>query len=188
MEIEIIYPSPKKIDRRKAEGILKGIFLSAAYVCGLINIFVGGKPWSVVVIWILWFIWSLVISRDLVEYNRISQTAKLLVYTCILLILIDLCLSSGWAAFVVPIVSFGALMLIGFMVFTNLSRHKQNLMPMFWLIAAALIAVSVSLSGWPAMNWPILVLGITAVTILGLSVVVLKTDLIRELKKRFHTG
>jgi len=190
MDIEIVYPERKKISHHTAERAARWIFAAAAYICALVNILVGGKPWSVVVLWGLWFVWSLVIGRDLVEYNRISQTAKLLFNTCVLLVLIDLCLASGWAAFVVPIVSFGTLAAIGVMFFTNLSRQKQNLMPMFWLIGASLVAMAVSLSGWglPATNWPMLALGLTAFTMLTVSVIVLKSDLVRELKKRFHTG
>jgi len=37
------------------------------------------------------------------------------------------------------------------------------------------------------MNWPMLLLGITAFTMLAVSVIVLKRDLLRELRKRFHT-
>jgi hypothetical protein len=77
-------------------------------------------------LWALWSVWSLAVSRDLVEYNRVSQTVKLLVHTCVLLVLIDLCLSSGWAGFVVPIVSFATLFMVGVLFFSDLSRQKRT--------------------------------------------------------------
>jgi hypothetical protein len=187
MEIEIVYPPRKRFAYPRAVTLIKWVFVSAAYVCSIVNLAVGGKPWSVVVLWALWSVWSLAVSRDLVEYNRVSQTVKLLVHTCVLLVLIDLCLSSGWAGFVVPIVSFATLFMVGVLFFSDLSRQKQNLMPMIWLIGASLIAMIVSLAGWPGMNWPMLLLGITAFTMLAVSVIVLKRDLLRELRKRFHT-
>lgn len=187
MTIEIVYPSPKKKKRRRAALVIKWCFVAAAYVCPIINILTGGKPWSIIVLWALWFAWSGFVSRDLIEYNRISQTAKLLVYTCILLVLIGLCLSPGWLGFVIPIVSFATLMVIGVLFFSNLSKQKQNMMPMVWLIGASFVAIIASLSGWPRMNWPMAVLGTTAVALLAASILVLKKDLLRELRKRFHT-
>jgi len=187
MDIEIVYPSPAKRRRSWWLAAVQWSFVVTAYLCATINLLVGGKPWSLVVLWSLWFVWSLLFSRDLVEYNRISQAAKLLLNTCVLLVLIDRCLVSGWAEFVVPIVCFGSLLAIGALFFTDLSRQRQNMMPMVWLIGASLVAMLVSLSGWPAMNWPMIVLGVTAFTMLVASLIVLKEDLVREIRKHFHT-
>lgn len=187
MTIEIVYPTPQKKNRRRAVDITKWCFVAAAYICPIVNFIIGGKPWSIVVLWVLWFVWSAFVSPDLVEYNRISQTAKLLVYTCILLVLIGLCLSPGWVGFVIPIVSFGTLIIIGVLFFSNLPRQKQNLMPMVWLIGASFITIIASAIGWPEMNWPMIALGTTAFALLVASMIVLKKDLLRELKKRFHT-
>ncbi len=186
MVSDIVYPIPKKIYRRVAVNVIKWCFIATAYICPIVNLSFGGKPWSLVVLWALWSVWSLAVSRDILEYNRISQSAKSLVYICIMLILIDLCISSGWAGFVVPIVSFGTLIIIGILLFSNLSKQKQNLMPMVWLIAASLVALAASFIGWPEMNWPIITLGATAGALLVASILILKNDLLRELKKRFH--
>lgn len=104
-----------------------------------------------------------------------------------MLILIETFLSSGWAGFVVPIVSFTSLIVMGVLFFTNLPIQKQNLMPMMWMIAAALVAIMASLIGWPKMNWPFIVLGATAFALLIVTFIVLPKELIRELQKRFHT-
>ena len=188
MDIKITYPTPKMKDYRYIINILRLCFLAASYICPIVNLFTGGKPWSLVVLWGLWFIWFLFISRDLVEYNRISQTAKSLVYTCILLILIDRYLAPGWASFVIPIVSFGALIVMGILFFTNIPKQKQNMMPMVWLIAASFAVTIIALLGWLNLNWPMVTLGSTAFVLLVVSAVILKKELLREIKKRFHVS
>ncbi|HRX91630.1 MAG TPA: hypothetical protein P5042_02365, partial [Candidatus Izemoplasmatales bacterium] len=114
MEVKITYPAR---DRKKSRALLlrsvvKWLFVASAYVCPIINISAGGPAWSIYVLWFLLFVWSFAFSPDLVEYNLISQTAKFLVFTCVLLALIDIIHSLGWAMFVIPIICFGGLAVI----------------------------------------------------------------------------
>lgn len=189
MKIKLTYPpaQQKRLAAERLRYILRWCFSVASYVCAIVNLCVGGPAWSLVVIWSLWCVWSMIVSPSLVEYNRISQTAKTLINACILLILIDTVFSSGWAEFVVPIVSFGSLIIIGILFLSDLPKQKHNIMPMVWLIAASLVAVISSLIGWPKLDWPMIVLGSTALLLLIVCVAVLRADLLRELKKRFHT-
>ena len=94
MKIERTYPLPSKPHFQHQQVIrwAKWPFLAAAYLCPILNLALGGKPWSLVVLWSLWIAWSSLVSPDMVAYNRISQLAKLLFQSCVLLILIDLCL------------------------------------------------------------------------------------------------
>lgn len=132
MEIKNVYPPLKrKLNRRRKLRTACGwCFLAAAAACVIVNICVGGKAWSAVALWALWMIWSTLLTPVLVENNLISQSARLLINTCILLILIDLTISSGWAAFVIPIVCYGMLIAIGIIFFLNVSKQRQNMMPM----------------------------------------------------------
>ncbi|MGI6151449.1 MAG: DUF6320 domain-containing protein [Christensenellales bacterium] len=189
MKIEPAYPAVQKsrLAAERLRYILRWCFSVASYVCVIVNLCVGGVAWSLVVLWSLWCVWSIFVSPSLVEYNRISQTSKSLMDVCVLLILIDTILSSGWAHFVVPIVSFGSLIVIGVLFLSDLPKQKHNMMPMVWLIAASFVAVIGSLIGWPQMGWPMIVLGSTALLLLLVCIAVLRQDLLRELKKRFHT-
>lgn len=189
MEVDIIYPIPAKSPRAKGatRRVFQWIFLAAGVVCPIVNLSAGGRPWSIVVVWTLISVWSLFISRDMVEYNRISQPAKASVYACILMVLIELCLASGWAAFAVPIVCFGTLVLLGILFFSNLQRQRQNLMPLLWLIFISLISLAVSGLLYKHFGWPMLVLTCTAAALLIALAATLRLDLLRELKKRFHT-
>jgi hypothetical protein len=189
MEIEYVYPSQTIRERmwEKVRRVLKWCFCVIAYASPVVNLCVGGKAWSVIVLWSLWFIWSMLLSPSLIERNRISQAAKVLINTCVLLIIIDTVSSYGWSAFVIPIIGFGALVIIGVLFLSDITKQRQNMMPMIWLILASFAAIICSLIGWPRMSWPMIVLGATALALLAVCVVVLRRDLLLELRKRFHT-
>ncbi len=188
MKIRLNYPPANRsiLIAERIRYVIRWCFSVAAYVCLIVNLAIGGDAWSLVVIWSLWCIWSLIVSPSLVEYNRISQTSKTLIFVCVLLILIDSVFYSGWAQFVVPIVSFGSLVVIGILFLSDLPKQKHNMMPMVWLIAAAFVAFISSLLGWPRLGWPMIALGSTALLLLLVCFAVLRLDLLRELRKRFH--
>ena len=189
MDIKIVYPSvsKRKLTAPVVRNAAKWVFLISAYACVVGNLFSGGRAWSVVVLWSLWFLWSFLFAPDMVEYNRISQTVKFLADCCVLLILINVLLSPGWAAFVVPVICFGGLILIAILFFTDLEKQRQNMMPMIWLLAGSVLVIMISLAGWPKMSWPMVAMGATAFGILAICFAVMGGSLILEMKKRFHT-
>lgn len=190
MKVEIVYPPRKKkeFQRRQLLRIARWPVWLAAYGCPIVNLCTGGKAWSVVVLMSLYILWTMVLSPDLVEYNRISQLIKLITDVCILLVLIDRLLAPGWAVTVVPMVCFGGILLSGILFFTDMDRQKQNMLPMLMLIVEALFASVVCLSIWQDIHqWPIVALGATALALLVTCIVVLGADFKRELKRRFHT-
>ncbi len=189
MDIKIVYPGVSRKNRTMPvmKVVTKWTFLVAAYACLISNLYSGGKAWSIVVLWSLWFLWSLLFAPDMVEYNRISQASKVLAYSCILLILINVLLAPGWAAFVVPVICFGGLLVIAALFFTDFEKQRQNMMPMIWLLAGSILMIIISLAGWPEMSWPMVAMGTTAFGILILCFVVMGRNLLLEFKKRFHT-
>lgn len=190
MKVKRTYPiqSKKKLRLDEFRIAAKWIFLFAAYICPIINICTGGKAWSIIVIWSLRIIWTFLLSPDLVEYNRISQTSKLIVYVSVLLILIGTFLAPGWIKSVVPIVGFGGLIIIGILFFTDLDKQKQNMMPMLWVVFASLVTVIVVFIIWPdEKSWELVVLGSIAFALFVACVSILGKDIFREFKRRFHT-
>ena len=190
MKIKITYPkvAKSKLERKKLIAITKWPIIIAIVTCPIVNIAVGGKAWSLVVLWSIYMLWTLVISPDLVEYNRISQFVKLITLTSILLTIIDLCLAPGWAIEVVSILNFSALFVVGVLFFTDLERQKQNMMPLLFIIFYSIVASVVGLSLYHAEdNWALAVMGGVAFLLLVLMMIVLKGTFINELKKRFHT-
>jgi hypothetical protein len=190
MKTEMVYPlcEKKKIQRCDVIAAAKWPFLLAAYVCVIVNATVGGKAWSIVVLWSLWIAWSLIVSPSMIEYNRISQVIKLITYACILLILIDVLLSPGWAMLVVPIICFSGLMLSAVLFFTDFERQKQNIMPMLLLAFISIISAAVGLIVLNGEHqWALVVMGALALAILAACFMTLRSDFVRTLQKRFHT-
>jgi len=191
MKIEITYPLKKERKLRRQDVIAraKWPFLFTAYICPVLNIFFGGKAWSIVVLWSLWIVWSFLFSPNLVELNRISQFIKLIVNAAILLILIDVLLSPGWAMEVVPLVCFGGIVIAGTLFFTDLDRQKQNMMPVLLLSVISILSSVIGLIVWRhGSRWTLVVMGAFAIAFLAACFVVMGNDLIRELTKRFHTN
>jgi len=195
MEIEITYPKRdeqsfrKQFQRHKIIRWAKWPFLFAAYICPILNITTGGPAWSVIVIWALWMIWSFTLSPDLVEINRISLFVKFLTNAAILLIMIDVLLSPGWAIEVVPILGFSGLVVAGVLLFTDIDRQKQNMMPMLRLIIVSIVGSVSGLIIWrqEESKWALAVMGAFALALLVAGIAVLGNDFIREIKRRFHT-
>lgn len=162
--------------------------LFAALICPVLNLVTGGKAWSIVVLMGLYMAWVLVLSPDLVEYNRISQCIKLITCSCVLLALIDIFLAPGWAIEVVPIVCFAGLAVCGVLFFTDLERQKQNMLPMLLLILLALAGSIVGLSLWhEESRWALAVMGVFAFSLLTACAAILGHGLLREFRRRFHT-
>lgn len=188
MKINITYPVVKK-SRYKLRMLLISLnclFFAAGVISVLINLLVGGKLWCIVVTWSLWLVWSQIIAPDMIEYNRISQTIKLVVNSCILLALIDIFLAPGWAMNVVPMVCFSSLITVGILFFTDYQRQKQNMQPMFLLCIASIIGSGVGLIIWHEKNyWPLIVMGSCGLGLLIASAFRLRKELLTEMKKRF---
>ena len=188
MDFEIVYPHIKKqsIAMLYVRYIFGLLFMAAAVVCVAVNIILKGKAWSVIVLWSLYMIWTLVLKAPLVERNLISQGVKLLVTTVILLILIDWLIYPGWAAFVVPIVAYGALIVLAVLFFVNVSKQRHNVMPLILLTLLLAVASALALFVFSETRWPMIVLAVTAAVLLIATAFILKTRLISELIKRFH--
>ncbi len=189
MDIKITYPAvtKKKLQRRKFLKIIRWPMIVAAIACPVVNIAVGGKAWSVIALMGMYMAWKLLLSPDLVEYNRLSQFIKLLTCSCLLQTLIEILIIPGWALTVVPIVTFGGLTVSGILFFTDMERQKQNMQPLLFLTILSLIASPVGLSIWSwEGNWALAAMGGTALLLLLSCAIVLGGDFLRELKRRFH--
>lgn len=189
MKIKITYPSVDRshLKRRRAIRILRWPFLIAAYACPIINIFTGGSAWSIIVLFALFMVWNLSIELDLVEYNRISQFIKTVIYSCVLIFLIDIILAPGWAAEVISIICFSALAVSGILFFTDLQRQKQNMLPMLLLIIGTMIwaVIDLSVSGYDG-RWTLIVMGAISIALLMATIIALGMDFLREIIKSIH--
>lgn len=188
MKIKITYPkvSPKIIKHQRLINFMKWPLLIAVVICPIINLITGGKAWSLVVLMSIYMAWDLVISRDLVEYNRISQFVKLITLTSLLLITIGVFLAPGWALDTVPILIFSGLIVTSVLFFTDIERQKQNIFPFLFLILLSIISSIIGLSFYHEKDsWPLTVMGVVALFLLITLSITLKENIINELKKGF---
>ena len=188
MKIKITYPkvSPKIIKHQRLINFMKWPLLIAVVICPIINLITGGKAWSLVVLMSIYMAWDLVISRDLVEYNRISLFVKLITLTSLLLITIDVFLAPGWALDTVPILIFSGLIVTSVLFFTDIERQKQNIFPFLFLILLSIISSIIGLSFYHEKDsWPLTVMGVVALFLLITLSITLKENIINELKKGF---
>ena len=188
MKIKITYPkvSPKIIKHQRLINFMKWPLLIAVVICPIINLITGGKAWSLVVLMSIYMTWDLVISRDLVEYNRISQFVKLITLTSLLLITIDVFLAPGWALEAVPILIFSGLIVTSVLFFTDIEKQKQNIFPFLFLILLSIFSSIIGLSFYHEKDsWPLTVMGVVALFLLITLSITLKENIINELKKGF---
>lgn len=188
MKIKITYPkvSPKIIKHQRLINFMKWPLLIAVVICPIINLITEGKAWSLVVLMSIYMAWDLVISRDLVEYNRISQFVKLITLTSLLLITIDVFLAPGWALEAVPILIFSGLIVTSVLFFTDIERQKQNIFPFLFLILLSIFSSVIGLSFYHEKDsWPLTVMGVVALFLLITLSITLKENIINELKKGF---
>lgn len=188
MKIKITYPkvSPKIIKHQRLINFMKWPLLIAVVICPIINLITGGKAWSLVVLMSIYMAWDLVISRDLVEYNRISQFVKLITLTSLLLITIDVFLAPGWALEAVPILIFSGLIVTSVLFFTDIEKQKQNIFPFLFLILLSIFSSIIGLSFYHEKDsWPLTVMGVVALFLLITLSITLKENIINELKKGF---
>ena len=188
MKIKITYPkvSPKIIKHQRLINFMKWPLLIAVVICPIINLITGGKAWSLVVLMSIYMAWDLVISRDLVEYNRISQFVKLITLTSLLLITIDVFLAPGLDLAAVPILIFSGLIVTSVLFFTDIERQKQNIFPFLFLILLSIFSSIIGLSFYHEKDsWPLTVMGAVALFLLITLSITLKENIINELKKGF---
>lgn len=190
LQINISYPKPKKRKSHRSIiiGIVKNAFLLSALLCAVINVWSGGKAWSIIVIWSLYMAWTLFVSPDMIEYNRISQFTKVIIQSCILLVVIDIFIVSGWAANVVAIVCFGALITVCLLLYTDFERQRHNMLPMILLSALSLIISAVlMIIAKESIRWYVPVTCALSFAALMVCVKTMSGNLKSELKKMFHS-
>ena len=135
MKIKLTYPpvEKKRLQRSRLLAILRWPVTAAVILCPLIDWKTGFHGWSLVVLVSLYTAWTMVISPDLVEYNRISQLVRLIASSCMLLAVIELFIASGWALQVIALVCMGGLIAAAILFFTDIDTQKQNMLPMLLL-------------------------------------------------------
>ena len=187
MNPKIIYPIPKNqsLFYRRLRYIVRILFISAGFICAVINLIFKGKAWSVVVIWSLFIIWESLFSLRLVEFSGFSHAVRILIYIIILLGLIDHFLVPGWSMRVIPIVFFGLFLIMVILYFAIYSRKDRHLMSITSLGLLAVLSIPYSLHSWPITDWLAFSFMCATSVLFLVMVIICRKDIARELKNRF---
>ena len=190
MHVKNTYPKITKVsrDRKRMLNIVRWPFLAAAVAAPIVNLCIGGPLWCILVILSLWIVWKMILSPDLVEFNRISQSIKATVWSSILIAAVDLLLvNNHFAIFVIPIVCVAGLTNCIVLFFTNLEIQKHNMLPLINFIFVSILGSAIALHFYhDKENWPLIVLPCLAVLSLLSLIIVLGQEFKIEMKRRFH--
>lgn len=188
MENKPLYPSITKKQRRRQHlaYVLNRIFVTCVILSIIVNLASGGAPWCLIVIIGLFTLHTMVVSPDLLEYNRISQTIKAIILLSILFILIDL-LYPGWAGVATSVLLCCGIVLSAALFFSDFRRQRENLFPFLWLL---IVALARALTGACSTSGPIrasfVLMAALSLILVLLFILFLRKDCLRELRCRFH--
>ena len=190
MHVKNTYPKVTKVsrDRKRMLNIVRWPFLGVAIAAPIVNLWIGGPLWCIIVILSLLIVWKMILSPDLVELNRISQTIKATIWGSIMIAAIDLLfINNRFALFIIPIVCFAGLTGCIILFFTNLEIQKHNMLPLINFIFVSIIGSAIALYFYHDQeNWPLIVLlGLSILSLLSL-IIVLGQDFKIEMQRRFH--
>ena len=187
MNPKIIYPVPErqKMFYRNIRNLFRIIFLLSGAICVLVNILVGGKPWSLIVVWSLFSFWRLVFSLRLVEFSIYAHAIKVTFYLFVMMVLIDRFLAPGWAETVVPIVMFAYLLVMFILFFVTYDKKEKHLVSIMMLGAFNLVTIPYSIHSWPIENWIAFAFQCASFLLFLVMIIVNWKDIIYELKVRF---
>lgn len=188
MQVHLTYPPSSGLSfwKRNRRSIWRSSFLTVGYICLLINLLVGGMPWSLIVIGGLTVTWVIFLYRPQVENTIIKKLCDSLIAVCLYLFLLDSLIGGGWSGFVIPIVFFGDLILICAYFLLFFKKQKRDFLPLFELILGGMVVTLVTLAGFRTLNWPMIVVGSVSLGMLVLSLALFWKPLCIEFKKKFH--
>jgi len=121
---KICYPQVKRhLFRYRFRRILLLIFAGAFAACGIVNLCVGGLPWSLYVLGAEILAWWLMMGLPLVERGWLDAVTTALVGTAAYLVLLDLCGGlGGFSIFVSQVLAFSLLIAQGILFFVFFKR------------------------------------------------------------------
>ncbi len=154
----------------------------------VVNLFVGGAPWSVYVVLSAYTLWVWFLSLETAEISLIGRILSGSVAIGILLWGIEYLTKSGtWATeIVIPLVLFAGLLVSTVLYFSAFRRYRAQFLPMFGVALISLVAVILGTWGILPMRWPLVMLSaFSAAAILAVFFAFRKTVL-AECKKKMH--
>lgn len=188
MHVRLTYPPTTALSfwRRNRRALWRSSFFLTGYACLLVNLLTGGMPWSLIAIGGLTVLWVVFLYHPQVENTPIKKLCDSAIAVCLYLFLLDSVIGGGWSGFVVPIVFFGDLVIIGSYFLLYFQKRKRDFLPLFELILAGLVITLCELVGLRYLDWPMIVVGGVSLGLLALSLALFWKPLGAEFQKKFH--
>ena len=189
MRVHVTYPTgtSQSFWKRNRQALWRSAFLLAGYVCLIVDLLTPGIAWSLIAIGGLMVVWVAVLYRPQVEDTPIKKLCDSAIAICLYLLLLDSVIGGGWSAFVVPIVFFGELIVVGGYFLLFFQKRKRDFLPLFELFLIGLVGTLLALAGAEQLNWPMIVAGGVSLGLPVLSLLLFWKPLTREIRKKFHT-
>ncbi|MGI6711040.1 MAG: DUF6320 domain-containing protein [Bacilli bacterium] len=185
-----MYPEYKRkaFDIVLMKRIILAVFVTAAFVTGLINLLVGGKFWFLYV-WggeiVFWFVF---LSDAMIESGILRKIVQSAIVISLFLFLVDFISGyRGWAInIVIPIVCFSAVIIASIFFFIHFKRRLTNILYFYVYIILGLFSIILGFAGVIKITWPWIVLASCSLVSLLLTVILYRGQIIHEFKKKFH--
>lgn len=185
-----MYPEYKRkaFDIVLMKRIILAVFLTAAFVTGLVNLLVGGKLWFLYV-WggeiVFWFVF---LSDAMIESGILRKIVQTAIVVSLFLFLVDFMADNiGWAInIVIPIVCFSGVIAASVFFFIDFKRRLTNILYFYVYIIAGLFSIILGFVGVIKITWPWIVLASCSLASLLLTIILYRGQIIHEFKKKFH--
>lgn len=189
MNVNVVYPkrSIRRDVRRAFIYYGKWIFLLAGIISLVVNHIYHAFWWSPIVIWSLWSLWQLIFNPTLIGHNRTSIAVKASFNITILVGIIYVVYPTWPGIEVAAMVVGTGLIISAVLFFSNISRQKQNVLPflIFILITIVFASIALAFRRNEPLVWAIIVALSVAVAIFLSTIIILRINYFKELKKRF---
>lgn len=158
-------------------------------VCLIVNICVGGKPWCLYPLGAEFLFWLAFVAQAPIEARFMYRVFGVMLTLSLYLTLIDVLDGKlSWSlSLVVPILGFSGMIFMGSYILVFRKKQACSLTLVFFFILCSLVAILLGIVGVYSVSWPLIVLGSCALAVLIFTVALYRSEIIRELKKRFHT-
>ncbi|HPE15222.1 MAG TPA: DUF6320 domain-containing protein [Bacilli bacterium] len=188
MKINSCYPSiEKKIKQEyKIYNIVCLMLTFSALTCIIINISVGGKPWSLLVVGGGIIFYLIFVYKPLIDNLFIRRFTYTIFAICGYLYLIDYVEGTSWSSYVIKIICFSVLIVQTIFLFTFYNKQKVQMIPIFLTTILSIIIAILALCGLIILNWPLIVFGSIGTALLIIFFTILRKNFIKELKKYFY--
>ena len=161
------------------------IFLISFMVCLTVNLIVGGRLWSLYVLFGELILYYAFLNKPLIDNVLIKRILILVVIVMGYLYTIDRINETNWSILVLEVIGFSFLILQLILFFTNYEYHKNKIILMLITSILSCIACLLGIVGVYPLNWALIVTGsIGLLNLLILFTFYFKTTIL-EIKKYF---